>query len=115
MPYKDLKSEDVGERSETIRDRVLAARLRQQKRFEKDGIYTNGQMKAKHLKKYCKLSTEAHNLFESAVQKLALSARAYSRVLRVSRTIADMEGSADITLHHLSEAIQYRSLDRAVF
>jgi magnesium chelatase family protein len=115
VPYKDLKSEDVGERSETIRDRVLAARLRQQKRFEKDGIYTNGQMKAKHLKKYCKLSTEAHNLFESAVQKLALSARAYSRVLRVSRTIADMEGSADITLHHLSEAIQYRSLDRAVF
>lgn len=115
VPYKDLKSEDSGERSVTIRERVLAARGRQERRFEKDGIYTNGQMKAKHLKKYCKLSPEAHNLFESAVQKLALSARAYSRVLRVGRTIADMEGSNDIAPHHLSEAIQYRSLDRAVF
>ncbi|MCL5062668.1 MAG: ATP-dependent protease, partial [Nitrospiraceae bacterium] len=75
-------------------------------------IFANGQMKTRHMKKHCKLTEDAHGLLDTAMQRLGLSARAYSRILKVSRTIADLEGSDDIHSHHVSEAIQYRTLDR---
>lgn len=115
VPYKELSTEYSGEKSEVIRKRVLKARDLQLERFRGDKIYCNGQMKARHIKKYCKLRDDAHSLLDAAMQRLGLSARAYMRILKVSRTIADLEGSENIGSHHVSEAIQYRTLDRGVF
>lgn len=115
VPYKELSTEYSGEKSETIRERVIHARDLQVGRFNGDKIYCNGQMKTRHIKKYCKLSEDAHKLLDTAMQKLGLSARAYTRILKVSRTIADLDASEDIRPHHISEAIQYRTLDRGVF
>lgn len=115
VPYKELSDEYSGEKSEDIRKRVAAARNIQLERFKNDKIYSNGQMKTKHIKKYCRLNKDAQNLLEEAMHKFALSARAYTRILKLSRTIADLEDSKDIRPHHVSEAIQYRTLDRGVF
>ncbi len=115
VPYKELATDFVGESSEKIRDRVVLTRNLQLNRFKSDKIYSNGQMKTRHIKKYCKLGTDAVNLLETAMQKLGLSARAYSRILKLSRTIADMEQAESISASHISEAIQYRSLDRGLF
>jgi magnesium chelatase family protein len=116
VPYKDLANEYSGERSEEIRKRVVNARDIQTGRFEHDRkVYANGQMKTRHIKKYCKVNAEAQTLLDSAMQKLGLSARAYTRILKVSRTIADLDASEDIQSHHISEAIQYRTLDRGMF
>jgi magnesium chelatase family protein len=116
VPYKELSTEYSGERSEDIRKRVVTARDIQLERFKNDKkIYANGQMKTRHIKKYCKLRTDAQALLDTAMQKLALSARAYTRILKLSRSIADLEASEDIQSHHVSEAIQYRTLDRGVF
>jgi magnesium chelatase family protein len=116
VPYKDLANEYSGERSEDIRKRVVTARDIQTGRFENDRkVYANGQMKTRHIKKYCKVSPDAQTLLDSAMQKLGLSARAYTRILKVSRTIADLDASEDIRSHHISEAIQYRTLDRGMF
>ncbi len=114
VPYRELSSEYSGERSEVIRQRVTEARQRQLMRFKEEGIYANGQMKTRHLKKYCRLKEEAHSILDRAIQKLNLSARAYTRILKVARTIADMEASEDILPYHVSEAIQYRSMDRII-
>ncbi len=115
VAYKELSSEYSGEKSGDIIQRVIAARNIQLERFKKDKIYSNGQMKTRHIKKYCKLKPDAQSLLENAMQKLGLSARAYARILKLSRTIADLEKSDDILSHHISEAIQYRTLDRGVF
>jgi magnesium chelatase family protein len=126
VPYKELSNEYSGEKSEDIRKRVVAARDIQIERFKNDrkihpaplqkcGVYSNGQMKTRHIKKYCKLNADAQSLLDNAMQKLGLSARAYTRILKLSRTIADLEASEDIQAHHVSEAIQYRTLDRGVF
>ncbi|MEW6163104.1 MAG: YifB family Mg chelatase-like AAA ATPase [Nitrospirota bacterium] len=116
VPYKELSTEYSGDRSEEIRKRVIAARDFQLERFKNDKkIYSNGQMKTRHIKKYCRLKPDAQTLLEMAMNKLALSARAYTRILKLSRTIADLEASEDIQSHHVSEAIQYRTLDRGVF
>jgi magnesium chelatase family protein len=115
VPYKDLSTEASGEKSADIRARVIKARKIQLERFKKDKIYSNGQMKARHIKKYCKLKPDAQSLLETAMQRLGLSARAYTRILKLSRTIADLEGSEDILPHHVSEAVQYRTLDRGEF
>ena len=116
VPYKDLANEYSGERSEDIRKRVVAARDIQTGRFEHDRkVYSNGQMKTRHIKKYCRATPDAQTLLDSAMQKLGLSARAYTRILKVSRTIADLDASEDIRSHHISEAIQYRTLDRGMF
>lgn len=112
VPYRELSDTMPGERSEDIRERVMKAREIQIERFRKDRIYSNAQMRSKHLKRYCNLGPDAQRLLEIAMNKLGLSARAYTRILKVSRTIADLEGSEDIQPHHVSEAIQYRSLDR---
>jgi len=115
VPYKELMAEHAGEKSETIRERVMRARHIQVERFRGEKIYCNGHMKTRHIKKHCKLREDAHTLLDAAMQKLGLSARAYTRILKVSRTIADLEGSADIQSHHVSEAIQYRTLDRGQY
>ncbi|MCA1959630.1 MAG: ATP-dependent protease, partial [Desulfomonile sp.] len=78
----------------------------------KTGIFCNAQMKTSHLKKFCKLDVRSMSVLERAVEVLGLSARAYHRILKIARTIADLEGAADIVSSHISEAIQYRTLDR---
>jgi magnesium chelatase family protein len=115
VPYKELSTDYAGEKSEDIRNRVVMAREVQLDRLKGEKIYANGQMKTRHIKKYCTLKTEAQGLLETAMQKLGLSARAYTRILKLSRTIADLDSSADIHSHHISEAIQYRTLDRGQF
>jgi magnesium chelatase family protein len=115
VPYKELSTELSGEKSEDIRTRVVKARCMQLERFSKDKIYCNGQMKTRHIKKYCKLKDDAQSLLETAMHNLSLSARAYTRILKLSRTIADLESSEDIQSHHISEAIQYRTLDRGQY
>ncbi len=112
VPYKELSNDYTGEKSEVIRQRVIEARNIQLKRFKDDKIFANGQMKTRHMKKYCKLTEDAHKLLDTAMQKLGLSARAYSRILKVSRTIADLDNSETIQGYHIAEAIQYRTLDR---
>ncbi|MDI6745366.1 MAG: YifB family Mg chelatase-like AAA ATPase [Thermodesulfovibrionales bacterium] len=115
VPYKELSTEYSGEKSASIRERIIKARDIQIERFKNDRIYSNGQMKTRHIKKYCKFKPEAQSLLENAMQKLGLSARAYTRTLKLSRTIADLDSSAEIQSHHVSEAIQYRTLDRGMF
>jgi magnesium chelatase family protein len=115
VPYKELSSDTCGESSAQIRERVNRARAIQNERFSKDKmIYSNGQMKTRHIKKYCALTPDAQRIFDLAMERLGLSARAYSRILKVSRTIADLDGSDIITPRHISEAIQYRTLDRVI-
>ena len=82
--------------------------------FKDDGIYANAHMKPRHIRKYCKIDDNCQALMEKAMNKFGLSARAYNRILKVARTIADLEASDKIALHHISEAIQCRSLDRRV-
>ncbi len=114
VPYKELSTEYSGEKSESIRERVVRARNIQIERFKGERIFSNGQMKTRHIKKFCKLTDDAQGLLDTAMQKLGLSARAYTRILKVARTIADLNGSEKIQGHHISEAIQYRSLDRGM-
>lgn len=103
------------ENSATMRERVMAAHERQVERYSEEHFNFNSQLKGKKLKKYCLLDDESVFLMKDAIDRLGLSARAYDRILRLSRTIADMEGSEYIKSHHVAEAIQYRSLDRKVY
>lgn len=113
VSFNELSSQKNGENSATVRDRVLKARDIQAKRFEgQAGTYSNAQMSSKQLKEICIISPIGQTLLKAAMDKLNLSARAYDRILKVSRTIADLEGSDEIKPEHLAEAIQYRSLDR---
>ncbi len=95
-----------------IRERVKAARRRQSERLIPAGLYTNAQMENKHLREFCRLDEPSQKLLESAMQRLGLSARAYTRIIKLARTIADLEGVEEIQTHHVGEAIGYRSLDR---
>jgi magnesium chelatase family protein len=115
VPYKDLSNKFCGEPSEKIRNRLQKARHTQISRFKEDNIYSNAKMRSKHLKKYCILNPDAQRIIETAMQKLGLSARAYTRIIKVSRTVADLAGSVKINAEHVSEAIQYRTLDRGTF
>ena len=115
VPYKDLSNEYCGEPSEIIRGRLRKARQIQITRFSRDNIYSNAKMRSKHIRKYCVLKPEARNIIETAMHKLGLSARAYTRILKVSRTIADIAEAEHIEAEHVSEAIQYRTLDRGLF
>lgn len=112
VPYKDLIKESQSESSESIRKRVASARLIQSERFAKTKIHCNARMKSRHIRKYCEIDDASCHLLEAAVDKLGLSARAYNRILKIARTIADIEGKPDINVEHISEAVQYRSLDR---
>jgi len=114
LKYKELSSDSAGESSSVIRKRVNSARKVQHERFKGDGIFCNAHMSPKQIKKHCAIDEAGQRLLETAINKFALSARAYDRILKVSRTIADLEGVPDIRAEHISEAIQYRSLDRGI-
>jgi magnesium chelatase family protein len=113
VPFDKLSDERKGESSSDIRKRVTKAREKQSERFKEiDYIHYNAQMDVKQIRKFCALDESSKQLLKTAMEKLNLSARAYDRILKVSRTIADLENSEHITGEHISEAIQYRSLDR---
>ncbi len=112
VPYNDLMQESYAEPSENIRQRVSAARDVQSQRFSRSKIYSNAQMNSRQIKTHCKIDNTSRTLLESAIDKLGLSARAFNRVLKIARTISDLEGSPGIQVDHISEAIQYRNLDR---
>jgi len=112
VPYKDLAGGRSAESSETIRHRVVAARNTQLRRFFDEHIYSNAQMGPRHIRKYCVLTPDCEKIMENAVTKLGFSARGYDRILKVARTIADLDGAEDLEPKHLSEAVQYRTLDR---
>lgn len=114
VSMENLTSDEKGESSASIRKRVLAARARQIKRFaEFEGIHSNAMMKAGMVQEICKVDTDGRRLLRGAIDQLGLSARAYGRILKVSRTIADLAGEDDIAPMHVAEAIGYRNLDRA--
>jgi len=113
VAFKELSGTSKTENSEQIRERVIRAREIQAERFkDKEGMYSNSQMEANQVQEICVISDAARNLLGRAMQKLQLSARAYDRILKVSRTIADLSASLEIKTEHIAEAIQYRSLDR---
>jgi magnesium chelatase family protein len=113
VSFNELSSERVSESSDAIRQRVIRAREIQTERFkENEGVYANAQMGSKLLKEICVINATGQNLLKTAMDRLNLSARAYDRILKVSRTIADLSDSTEIRPEHLAEAIQYRSLDR---
>jgi magnesium chelatase family protein len=111
VKYKEMAGEATGETSDKIRGRVEAARAVQRKRFGK----TNARMTPKEITQFCKLDEECQQLLKMAMTELNLSARAYDRILKVSRTIADLDASSPIQSQHISEAIQYRTLDRQLW
>lgn len=113
VPFDKLSGKEALESSQTIRERVSLARQVQLDRFQDlKGVHCNAQMNTKLIRKYCQLDATGSQLIKTAMEKVGLSARAYDRILKVSRTIADLEKSENIHPHHLAEAIQYRSLDR---
>jgi magnesium chelatase family protein len=113
VPFDKLSEQRQAENSETIRYRVLKARTVQQKRFSQHpGIHCNAMITPALLREYCALNDAGHRMLKNAMDKLGLSARAYDRILKVSRTIADLEDSECLQPAHVAEAIQYRSLDR---
>ena len=113
VSFTELSNKSKGESSSVIRERVILARQIQSLRYkDSPGIYSNAQMSSKQLSEICIISQAGEGLLKKAMEKLNLSARAYDRILKVSRTIADLSGSADIKVEHLAEAIQYRTLDR---
>lgn len=111
--FNELTSAFETEKSSTIRERVIKARHVQDARFrDSNNLHYNAQMTPNMVRGICKISAAGQSLIKAAMEKLGLSARAYDRILKVSRTIADLEGSKEIKLEHLAEAIHYRSLDR---
>jgi len=114
VPYRDLKGQQPSASSNEIRTKVISARDIQNKRFFRSKIYCNAQMTNRYIKKYCQIDAPSHRLLETAIDKLGLSARAYNRILKIARTITDLENQESINIEHLSEAIQYRSLDRGL-
>lgn len=113
VPFNELNKQQLAESSKSIRERVIEARNKQTRRFAgMPGMYNNAQMQSKELKTYCGLSDAGNALLKNAMEKLGLSARAYDRILKVGRTIADLDNSENIEPQHIAEAIQYRSLDR---
>ena len=115
VQYKELRGGAAAEGSAHIRDRVMAARQIQQTRFTKakEKIYSNAQMTTRQIRTYCELGSDAERLLERAMQQQGLTARAHDRILKVARTIADLEGAEHLAVPHLAEAIQYRTLDRS--
>jgi magnesium chelatase family protein len=115
VKYKDLSDESAGEKSEIIRERVKIARNIQLKRFKDDRVFSNAHMSYRMVRKYCRLDEPSRDLLKIALTELGFTARCYDKILRVSRTIADLEGKENISPDHVSEAIQYRSLDRNIW
>jgi magnesium chelatase family protein len=114
VKFRELVGEPAqnSEPSAAIRERVINARERQHERFAGQGIFSNAAMTPKLIRDHCRIDSESESMLERAMTRLGLSARAYDRILKVSRTIADLEGSENITSAHVAEAVGYRSLDR---
>ncbi len=113
VSYNELSTERTSEKSIVVRERVIKAREIQEKRYlDKEGVHCNAQISSKQLREVCKIDEAGNQLLKTAMERLGLSARAYDRILKVARTIADLEASERIETNHLAEAIQYRSLDR---
>lgn len=112
VKYEKLESDIKPESSEKIKERVNMARKIQLERYKNNKIFSNSELTPKLIEKYCKLDENGKRLLENAFKKLGLSARAYGRILKVSRTIADLTGEENISSNHIAEAIQYRNLDR---
>lgn len=115
VPYQELAARQDGTSSASMRTQVEQARAVQRTRFGGEGQRLNSRMTSRQLRKFCVLDVESQALMQTAMESLGLSARAHDRILRVSRTIADLEGAADIKAPHLTEAIGYRSLDRKLW
>jgi magnesium chelatase family protein len=112
VPHKDLTDPRDAEASAAIRIRVEAARQLQRQRLAPFGLYSNSRMQARHIRRFCPVDDSGQELLEMVTDRLGLSARTYSRILKVARTIADLAGEENIRQPHLAEAIQYRGLDR---
>jgi magnesium chelatase family protein len=112
VEFEDMSAERTGESSATVRERVVKARERQEERFLDAEAHCNAQMGAQAVQSYCNPDESGMNLLKTASDRLGLSARGYTRILKVARTIADLEGASTISPEQVSEAIQYRSLDR---
>lgn len=113
VKYKELASKELGEKSSSVRDRVIGARQIQAARFRgRKGLFANADMQSKEIREFCTIDAACEELLRMAITKLGLSARAYDRIQKVGRTIADLAGSEEIRPEHIGEAIQYRSLDR---
>ena len=113
VPFEKLSDTRPAESSASIRSRVTEARKRQTERFKNpNNTHYNAQMSSRQIRKYCCLDLEATQLLKSAMERLSLSARAYDRILKVSRTLDDLAGQENVNSDHIAEAIQYRSLDR---
>ena len=112
VPYRELSGVSEGEPSHLILERVVAAREVQKERFSRTKIFNNASMNSRHLKKFCPIDSESGLLLERAMDRFGLSARAHARILKIARTIADLEGTKDLQPSHVAEAIQYRTLDR---
>jgi magnesium chelatase family protein len=115
VKYRELSSRENGEPSARIRERVTAAREVQSTRFRTaTGLFSNADMQSREIRQYCRIDEAGEELLKMAIQKLGLSARAYDRILKVARTIADLSAAEEILPEHIGEAIQYRSLDRTL-
>ncbi len=112
VPYNELSEARCGEPSEAIRKRVMAARRVQEKRFQDISIFCNAQMSAREINTFCTLDEECRTFLEDVSRRLQLSARAYHRIIKIARTISDLEGVGEIRIDHLAEAVQYRNFDR---
>lgn len=112
VPFRELSEARPSETSEAIRERVIKARRVQEKRFGAGGVHCNAQMSPRMLRRVCQLDEAGNTILKNAMEKMGLSARAFDRILKVARTIADLDGSPSIRNEHLAEAINYRSLDR---
>ena len=114
VPFKDLSADTAGPGSAVLRQEVMEARQRQQERLDPYNLFCNAQMSTALTRRFCALAPEGLALLERAMERFKLSARAYGRILKISRTIADLDRAEQIGLAHLSEAIGYRSLDRGL-
>ena len=112
IKYEKLESSNNIETSKNIQKRVNLARIIQRERYKNENIFSNSELTPKLIEKYCKIDEESKKILQIAFEKLGLSARAYGRILKVARTIADLSNSKDIRKNHIAEAIQYRSLDK---
>ena len=112
VKYSELRGGEAAEKSAQIRERVERARAIQTERFRGTSLYSNAQMSTRQVRRYCAIDEAGERLLENAITRMGLSARAHDRILKVARTIADLDGAPDIQSKHLAEAVHYRSLDR---
>jgi magnesium chelatase family protein len=112
VPFRELSEKSEGTSSETMRLAVVGARKRQNARFKKESVRVNGKMKPPQIRRFCRLESDAEDLLKHAMEEMGLSARAHDKILRISRTIADLADSEQISSEHLTEAINYRTLDK---